>query len=137
MRVRILLRLVVPVLALGLLTGWTGDAGRHRPTMARVAVYERVATVIWGPVCHGQVAVTIVDTGRYMGDASWSYRAEGDRSTYSDCRVEIGRRLMTDAELCAVVVHEYGHLAGREHSPNPRSVMYPEVGRYNAPRRCT
>jgi hypothetical protein len=26
-----------------------------------------------------------------------------------------------------VLVHQYGHLAGRKHSPNPRSVMYAKV----------
>lgn len=31
--------------------------------------------------------------------------------------------------LCTTVVHEYGHLAGREHSRNRRSVMYPVVVR--------
>ena len=26
-----------------------------------------------------------------------------------------------------VIVHEYGHLAGRKHSKNPRSIMYPTL----------
>lgn len=30
--------------------------------------------------------------------------------------------------LCAVVVHERGHAAGRQHSTNLRSVMYPTLG---------
>ena len=35
--------------------------------------------------------------------------------------------------LCAVVGHEVGHLAGRGHNRNPRSIMYP---RYRPDPRC-
>ena len=35
--------------------------------------------------------------------------------------------------FCTVVVHEYGHLAGRSHSTNPRSVMFPFLRRVYPP----
>lgn len=34
------------------------------------------------------------------------------------------RDILTARELCMVIVHETGHLAGHEHSLNPDSVMY-------------
>jgi hypothetical protein len=34
---------------------------------------------------------------------------------------------------CHVTVHEEGHLAGRQHSSNPRSVMYPYPARIYPP----
>lgn len=36
-------------------------------------------------------------------------------------------------ELCPAMIHEYGHLAGREHSTDPHSIMYPDI---HADRRC-
>lgn len=36
---------------------------------------------------------------------------------------------------CSIVVHEYGHLAGLEHSDNPFSIMYPTAPVFGA-RRC-
>jgi hypothetical protein len=52
-------------------------------------------------------------------------------SYYSACRVRIApetMRAVSDVQLCSLMVHEYGHLAGLEDSPDPNSVMYPRVG---------
>lgn len=37
--------------------------------------------------------------------------------------------------ICQAVSHEWGHLAGRAHSRNPRSIMYPVLA--GADPRCT
>lgn len=44
------------------------------------------------------------------------------------CVIVLNPRVVihTAAKRCHVIVHEWGHLAGREHSDNPRSVMYGE-----------
>lgn len=40
-------------------------------------------------------------------------------------------------QYCAVMVHEHGHvIARRNHSKDPRSVMYWKLSWRNAPRKC-
>jgi hypothetical protein len=43
------------------------------------------------------------------------------------CLVQLSPRWRTwpHPMLCSILVHEVGHLAGRRHSTNPHSVMYP------------
>lgn len=35
--------------------------------------------------------------------------------------------------VCEAVLHEWGHLMGRGHSPNPRSIMFYVLGRRHRP----
>lgn len=43
-----------------------------------------------------------------------------------DCTIIVNdSRRMTPGTVCTVVVHEYGHLAGHGHSPDPDNVMHP------------
>lgn len=45
-----------------------------------------------------------------------------------DCSINYNiRHRWTRYELCFATVHEYGHLAGRGHSPNTHSVMYYKI----------
>jgi hypothetical protein len=53
------------------------------------------------------------------------------------CRILLNRRWapqMPPSMRCTLVLHEYGHLAGREHSDDPDSVMYADYVR--ADDRC-
>lgn len=46
------------------------------------------------------------------------------------CRVRVAPQTMTaatQAQLCSLMVHEWGHLAGLEHSPDPNNFMSPLV----------
>lgn len=44
------------------------------------------------------------------------------------CAVELDHALVATPRLmCALVVHEWGHLAGREHAADPRDIMHPIV----------
>jgi hypothetical protein len=48
------------------------------------------------------------------------------------CRILLSRRWaaeMPSEMRCTLVLHEFGHLAGREHSDDPDSVMYAEYVR--------
>jgi hypothetical protein len=51
---------------------------------------------------------------------AWALRGRGY------CRVEfsVPAAKLRWVELCHVMIHEYGHLAGVDHNFNPRSVMY-------------
>jgi matrixin len=41
------------------------------------------------------------------------------------CRVVIRRGDYTFLRICALIVHEYGHLAGLSHSTDPNDIMFP------------
>jgi hypothetical protein len=44
----------------------------------------------------------------------------------ADCSIQVDPTRLTFAgAACAVVLHEFGHLVGREHSLDPTDVMYP------------
>jgi hypothetical protein len=44
----------------------------------------------------------------------------------SGCTIHLNSRVYWNwSKLCTTVVHEYGHIVGREHARDPRSVMYP------------
>ena len=51
-------------------------------------------------------------------------------SYFSSCRVRIAPATMqiaSNAQMCSLMVHEWGHLAGLEHSPDPNSFMNARV----------
>ena len=57
-----------------------------------------------------------------LGASAESYRI--------GCRVRVAPETMTTAtqtQLCSLMVHEWGHLAGLEHSPDPANFMSPLV----------
>jgi hypothetical protein len=51
-------------------------------------------------------------------------------SYFSSCRVRIAPRTMTsasNAQMCSLMVHEWGHLAGLEHASDPNHFMHERV----------
>ena len=53
------------------------------------------------------------------------------------CRILLNRRWVDEmprAMRCTLILHEYGHLAGRDHSEDPDSVMFAQYVRPDA--RC-
>jgi hypothetical protein len=78
-----------------------------------------VALAFWGPApppCTIE-PVRVVD---FPGDA-WGTAWTGGPV----CTVEVASRRWKWWELCAVVVHEYGHAYGHGHSEDPDDVMSP------------
>lgn len=94
------------------------------PTQAaRLDRAQRIAEKVWHKPCAGQVTLAFEreDLGfEYDGisGTAWASRTR--------CLIEFSVEAsdLPWAELCHIVIHEYGHLAGAEHNYNPRSVMY-------------
>jgi predicted Zn-dependent protease len=78
-----------------------------------------VALAFWGapqPACQ-TVAYHVADTG----DALGLFVNHGN----GYCEVQIKAKRWRFGPLCHVVVHETGHAAGVDHSPDEMSVMFP------------
>lgn len=85
----------------------------------RLQAAEGVAHWRWGPVCAGQVDVFNRPLKPpLIAIATWNHG-------FTDCEVTYTtRRRWHWWDLCRATVHEWGHLAGRGHSRNPRAVMF-------------
>jgi hypothetical protein len=85
----------------------------------------RTAQSVWPSVAQRCGPVQIV-----IGALS-SVNADSSAETYySSCLVKIAPATMStvsDVQLCSLMVHEYGHLAGLPDSSDPNSVMYPQI----------
>lgn len=81
----------------------------------------QIAQTVWHPTC-GTLTLGYGDPIREgAGDAA------GGWATAGDCAIKIPNGSHYEfVELCTVILHEAGHVAGMGHSPNPRSVMYAE-----------
>lgn len=89
----------------------------------RIHVARQVAVTTWGNVCDGHVRIV----KRHLG-----YRPDGreilGQARVADCLIELDDRPhWAWSELCWTVAHEYGHLAGRDHSPRKSALMYPVI----------
>jgi hypothetical protein len=106
---------------------WAGP----KPTEAdKLARFTPVARAAWpGSRCAGRERVRL-DDDVYIDEHEWqidgviAYASTWDPA--DDCRVGIRRGLPSDV-FCGALVHEFGHLAGMDHSENPHSVMYPRL----------
>ena len=80
-----------------------------------------IAQTVWHPTC-GQLTLGYGDRARdgaADGAGGWAWAG--------NCTIRIPNGSHYEfEELCAIVLHEAGHVAGMGHSSNPRSVMYAE-----------
>jgi hypothetical protein len=99
------------------------------PPRRQVTRALAVAQRVWHPSCgrlrasfeDPRTANTVLDDGTPIDYASgWAMPG--------DCTIHLSRAQQWVAypPLCQVVLHEAGHVAGRAHSHNPHSIMYPE-----------
>lgn len=89
-----------------------------------------VAERTWGTPSCGTPSVESSTPKAYQAAHGSGY-FESDPIAWADenrCVIVINAdaTIRTAAKRCHVIVHEWGHLAGRAHSKNPRSVMYEE-----------
>ena len=101
------------------------DVAPHREVARALAVAQRA----WHPSCgrlrvrfdDPRTANTVLDNGTPIDYASgWAFPG--------DCTIHLSsaQQWVAYPPLCEVVLHEAGHVAGRGHSHNPHSIMYPE-----------
>src|SRR3954463_3893220 len=95
---------------------------------AAMQAAETVARAYWAAdACSGQVDVSWTDQPQTINAvSSWKNPTSGyDNPTQNfDCTVEFNRGLSYDwPRFCTVIVHEFGHLTGHQHSPDPNDVM--------------
>jgi hypothetical protein len=78
--------------------------------------------------CHGDVDISWGKLpAEENAESSWTnqYRDFGDPAHNELCSVTLNTRQDWDwPKLCTVFVHEFGHLAGHDHSPDPGDVMF-------------
>lgn len=97
---------------------------------------EAIAKAYWGgaDACGGAVDVQWTDLALNTNAVStWSNptSAYDNPRENSDCHVSFNRLLGFDwPRFCTVLVHEFGHLTGHDHSPDPNNVM---TAIYNGP----
>jgi hypothetical protein len=90
---------------------------------------QAIATEYWGTKpCGGAVTM---EWGALDGTVNalstwWNpTSAYGNAGENSQCKVTLNVAQLFDwPELCTVIVHEYGHLAGQQHSTDRNSPMY-------------
>jgi hypothetical protein len=97
---------------------------------AEVQRAQWIAVGHWGvDPCGGQVALVwgVLDK-TLNAQSSWAnpIAAYGNSAANSDCHITLNGLQSYDwPMLCTVIVHEYGHLAGHQHTTDPNDVMYP------------
>ena len=108
--------------------GSPGGQARYPVGSAAMESAKAVAVAHWGAQpCRGQVALAWV--GLEPGvNATASWRNPSDAWANApanyDCRIEFNTGADYDfVKLCTVLVHEMGHLVGRQHDPNAGQLM--------------
>src|SRR5438270_4110279 len=102
-------------------------AGRgHYPNGSRGAhEAQAIARAAWhGNPCGGHVTIGWSPMAWDTYSASmWDVVTPGDRMI--DCHIAFNSRVtFTWSRFCTIMVHEYGHLTGHDHVPDPNSIMY-------------
>jgi hypothetical protein len=103
------------------------SAAAHSTT-SRVHNMREIAASVYGPtVCGDTMTVPIIRGPMPPDHPEWVAYAhyEGAELPYTNCMIVVRDTAWQTETLCRVIAgHEYGHLAGLGHSPDPRSIMY-------------
>ena len=120
-----MLRLVVLALAVAAcaVAGLAVPGAEGAVSAGQLARMQRIAAAAWpANACTGRVQFDWTTDG-FLDALEPGAVAAADPAA---CQVVASRDRWAGwkAYLCTVLVHEYGHLAGREHVSNSRNVMY-------------
>lgn len=80
----------------------------------------------------------VMDYGTSVDDIlAWAYPGGAFKDIYPEgskkyCRISVNTRLKPEirTNACLTFIHEYGHLLGKDHNGNIRSVMYDGYDKY-------
>ena len=96
-------------------------ASGSTPGSTQIAAWQQIARSYFTPVCVApEVTVTWASTEDPSSAAQALYGPE-------QCEIRLNPVVfptLTPEMQCNIVVHEYGHLAGLGHSPDPGSIMF-------------
>jgi hypothetical protein len=112
--------------ALALLPAAARAAGEDVVNDPAVATYMGIAAGFWGqtPHCTGPNGEQIAPYAIW-GDNPNPF--EGAWAEMPGCRIWLNRRqwpLPPNESQCNLIAHEWGHLLGLDHSPDPTNLMY-------------
>jgi hypothetical protein len=95
--------------------------------LALIASAQHRAETYWQATpCQGQIQVQAAPLGTDNAQSVYT-TTDGDPANFADCRIVFNSdlRVWTWERFCSVMVHEYGHLLGHQHTSDPTDVMYP------------
>jgi hypothetical protein len=96
-------------------------ASASTPNSTEIAAWQQIARSYFTPVC-SVPEVSVIWTA--TDEPGWAAQAFYDPT---HCEVRLSPVLfptMTPEMQCNMIVHEYGHLAGLGHSPDPANIMF-------------
>ncbi len=130
--------LLVAALGLAVAGGLATDAqaARWDSVFARS---EQLATQAFTPTCSQPWVYFAAPPAGVPGADSATAWALEDKCAVHFSWNSLPRLVEHPEEFCGALVHEWGHLAGREHAADPGDVMYsggPAVSRYEPCRRA-
>lgn len=80
--------------------------------------------------CGGQVTIAYRAMPPIRNAESVYTTTDGNPASFGDCSITFNSaESWTWPRFCTVMVHEYGHLAGHDHSSDPADVMFPTLVR--------
>jgi matrixin len=134
LRVRTTIAATICAFACGAAPALADPSVDFAPDSAPTRAATEIAKSFWGVTpCAGQVTIAWTSlTGQTNATAMWSnpFGVYAEPSQNFDCQISFNTGMAWDwKRFCSVLVHEYGHLSGHEHSSDPNDVMAPYYSR--------
>jgi hypothetical protein len=118
---RLRLALTIAVAFFGAFLIASSAASASTPNSTQIAAWQQIARSYFTPVC---VTPEVTVRWTQTDEPGWAAQALYDPQR---CELRLSPTLfptLTPEMQCNMVVHEYGHLAGLGHSPDPASIMF-------------